>query len=139
MAQISDSNGDAPPTTMMIRNIPGRYSQNDLMMDLQDLGFHGAYDFLYIPMDKSTAANVGYAFVNFIDAFWAARSMQAFENYRFSRHQRSSPKVASVSVAHLQGLEKNLQHYEKTAVNMSRDKRRRPVVLPNMAKMFRSQ
>merc|ERR1719262_584888 len=47
-------NEDEPPTTMMIRNVPGRYSQNDLMMDLQDLGFAGTYDFLYIPMDKGT-------------------------------------------------------------------------------------
>jgi len=137
MAEMYDSAKNQPPTTMMIRNVPGRYSQNDLMMDLQDLGFHGAYDFLYIPMDKSTAANVGYAFVNFIDAFWAARSVQAFEGYRFTRHQRSSTKVAKVSVAHLQGLEKNLQHYEKTAVNLSKDKRRRPVVLPNMSALFR--
>jgi len=121
---------------MMIRNIPGRYSQNDLMMDLQDLGFHGAYDFLYIPMDKTTGVNVGYGFVNFIDAFWAARCAEAFDNYHFDRHQSFCTKIAKVSVAYLQGLEKNLQHYEKTAVNMSRDKRRRPVVLPNIAKMF---
>lgn len=136
MAQMYDSTKSEPPTTMMIRNIPGRYSQNDLMLDLQSLGFAGAYDFLYIPMDKSTAANVGYAFVNFIDHAWAKKCVELFENFRFTRQQKSCCKVASVSVAHLQGLEKNLQHYEKSAVNMSRDKRRRPVVVPNIAKMF---
>jgi len=121
---------------MMIRNVPGRYSQNHLMMDLQDLGLGQAYDFLYIPMDKSTAANVGYAFVNFIDAESAQKCVQLFQNYRFNRHQKSSTKVASVSVAHLQGLEKNLQHYQNAAVNMSRDKRRRPVVAPKIGKIL---
>jgi hypothetical protein len=137
MAQMFDSNKNEPPTTMMIRNIPGRYSQNDLMLDLADMGFAGAYDFLYVPMDKGTAANVGYAFVNFLDSNWAIKCKQMMEGYRFVRHHRSSTKVATVSVAHLQGLEKNLQHYENAAVNMSRDKRRRPVVVPNIAKMFK--
>jgi len=138
MLEKYNSARDGAPTTMMIRNIPGRYSQQDLMSDLQDLGLHGTYDFLYIPIDKSTAANVGYAFVNFTDATWAEKCKNAFENYHFWRRgqKRSSNKVAIVSVAHLQGLEKNLQHYENAAVNMSRDKRRKPVVLFNIAKIL---
>jgi len=90
----------------------------------------------YIPVDMGTAANVGYAFVNFVNASWAEKCKQAFANYNFWRHGRFTGKVASISVAHLQGLEKNLQHYEKAAVNMSRDKRRRPVVVPSIAKIF---
>jgi hypothetical protein len=136
MEEMFESTKDAPPTTMMIRNIPGRYSQNDLMGDLKDLGFAGTYDFLYMPMDKGTAANVGYAFVNFVNASWAEKCMRSLTSYRFTRHQRSSSKLATVSVAHLQGLEKNLQHYENAAVNMSKEKRRRPVVVANIAKMF---
>merc|ERR1740130_52741 len=119
----------------MIRNIPGRYTQEDFRMDLQDLGFAGTYDFLYMPVDKGTAANVGYAFVNFIDPSLAAQCMHTFENFRFTRHHRSS-KMARVSVAHLQGLEKNLEHYQNAAVNMSKEKRRRPVVFANIAKMI---
>lgn len=137
MVEKYNATRDEPPTTMMIRNIPGRYSQQDLMADLQELGLNGVYDFLYIPIDKNTAANVGYAFVNFVDAVWAEMCRQSFENYHFLRRgqKRSSKKVAIVSVAHLQGLEKNLQHYENSAVNMSRDKRRKPILLPSMAKM----
>jgi len=136
MEEMYNATKDEPPTTIMIRNIPGRYSQNDLMMDLKDLGFAGTYDFLYMPVDKGTAANVGYAFVNFVDPSYAEKCMRSFANHRFSRH-RSTSKLASVSVAHLQGLEKNLQHYENAAVNMSKEKRRRPVVVANIAKMVR--
>jgi len=133
----NDSSKDLPPTTMMIRNMPGRYSQKDLMMDLQDLGFAGTYDFLYIPIDKRTAANVGYSFVNFTDHRWAERCSTLFQGYRFSQQKRSSNKLGSVSVAFLQGLEANLRHYEHAAVNMSRDKRRKPVVMPNIAQACR--
>jgi len=135
MEEMFSSSKDEPITTMMIRNIPGRYSQNDLMMDLSDLGLAETYDFLYLPMDKATSANVGYAFVNFVLPSQAQQCIQSFEKFRFQRHQRSSNKWAKVSVAHLQGLEKNLAHYEKSAVNVCKEKRRRPVVLANIAKI----
>jgi hypothetical protein len=127
---------DAPPTTLMIRNIPGKYSQNDLMNDLKATGFGNSYDFLYLPIDKGTASNVGYAFVNFMDPAVAARCIKSFEGHRFNRHQRTSTKLARISVAHLQGLEKNLQHYENCAVNASKEKKRRPVIVANLSSMF---
>jgi len=136
MKELFTAGKAEPATTMMIRNIPGRYSQNDLMTDLKDLGFAGTYDFLYAPMDKGTTSSVGYAFVNFIHPSWAVKCKESFDNYRFSIGGRSSSKLGSVSVAHLQGLEKNLQHYEKTAVNMSKGKCQRPVVVANIAEVF---
>jgi len=136
MAEMYKTTKDAPPTTLMIRNIPGKYTQNDLMLDLKATGFGGAYDFLYLPIDKGTAANVGYAFVNFTESAMAAKCIMSFEGHRFVRHQRSSNKLARISVAHLQGLEKNLQHYENAAVNASKEKRRRPVIIANISSMF---
>merc|ERR1719215_686556 len=128
MAEMYKSTKGAPPTTLMIRNIPGKYSQDDLIMDLKDQGFDSTYDFLYLPIDKSTANNVGYAFVNFVDPATAAKCMESFEGHLFARVQRTPNKLAKISVAHLQGLEKNLQHYEKSVVNLSKEKRWRPLV-----------
>jgi len=120
-------------TTLMIRNIPNRYTQRELICELDDLGFAGTFDFLYIPLDKVTMSNVGYAFVNFTTKEWAKRCMDSFQNYRFKRHRKTSGKIAAVSVAHLQGLEANLAHYEKSAVNTAKLKQRRPVVMANIS------
>ncbi|CAJ1345962.1 unnamed protein product [Effrenium voratum] len=120
-------------TTLMIRNIPNRYSQRDLISELEDLGFAGKFNFLYIPLDKGTMANVGYAFVNFISKNWAQKCMEAFREYRFKRHRKTSGKIASISAAHLQGLEANLAHYERAVVNTAKLKQRRPVVIANIS------
>ncbi|CAE7260404.1 ML4 [Symbiodinium natans] len=122
-------------TTLMIRNIPNRYTQRELMQELEELGFANKFDFLYSPLDKGTMSNVGYAFVNFKTPQWAAQCMQAFQSYRFKRHRKTSGKVAAVSAAHLQGLEANLAHYEKTAVNTAKMKQRRPVVLASISSL----
>jgi len=128
-----NSVADEPPTTLMIRNIPSRYTQNDLMVDLKDKGLGGVYDFLYMPMDKGTSTNVGYAFVNFIHPSYAQTCMRLFQGHRF-RRPRAAGKIASVSVAHIQGLEKNMQHYENSAVNSAKATRR-PMIIANLAGM----
>jgi len=125
---------DAAPTTLMIRNIPNHYTQRQLINELDDLGFKGTFDFLYIPLDKGTMSNVGYAFVNFVEPEWAERCMAAFQNYRFKRHR----KIAAVSVAHIQGLEANLAHYENAAVNTAKLKQRRPVIMANISQTLSS-
>merc|ERR1711865_708565 len=53
-------------TTIMVRNIPNRYTREGLIEDLQE--FRGKFDFFYLPMDLSAHSNVGYAFINFVKA-----------------------------------------------------------------------
>ena len=84
--------------------------------------------------DKGTSANVGYAFINFVDPAVAAKFMQSFQGHCFMQHRRSSNnRLARISVAHLQGLEKNLQYYKKAA---RKGKGRRPVIVSNISKTF---
>jgi len=129
---------ESPPTTLMIRNIPNRYTQRELIIELEALGFTGTFDFLYVPLDKGTMSNVGYAFVNFIDPANAAKCMQAFHGYRFKRHRKVSGKIAAVSIAHIQGLEANLAHYKNAAVNTAKMKQRRPLVMANISQSILS-
>lgn len=115
-------------TTVMVRNIPNRYNQRDLMADIHDLGFDGCFDFLYLPVDAKMMKNVGYGFVNFLEAAQAISFMEALQKHRFRRYKYCT-KVASCSWAHLQGLSANLQHYERCAVRHAHLQLRRPVVL----------
>jgi RNA recognition motif-containing protein len=127
--QYQAASNEQPPTTLMIRNIPNRYTQQNLIQEMKSLGLGGTFDFLYVPLDKGTMSNVGYAFVNFVDHTWAERCMEKFQKHRFKKHH----KVAVVSVAHIQGLEANLAHYENAAVNSAKLKQRRPVVFANIS------
>eukprot|EP00440_Ansanella_granifera_P068926 gb/GFBE01074773.1/.p1 GENE.gb/GFBE01074773.1/~~gb/GFBE01074773.1/.p1 ORF type:complete len:354 (+),score=76.06 gb/GFBE01074773.1/:1-1062(+) len=131
-AEFSKCAPQGPPTTMMIRNIPNRYTQKEFMKELEGLGFGGTWDFLYLPVDKGTLCNVGYAFVNFLEPYWAARCMEVFKGYVFLRYRKARGKIAAVNVAHLQGLEANLRHYENSAVNLApRIKQQRgPIIMP---------
>merc|ERR1719220_2169592 len=124
---------EAPPTTMMIRNIPNRYTQRELIEELEHLGFAGGFDFLYSPTDFGTMGNVGYAFINFTHPDWVARFQRDLEGFVFAKHQKkSAKKAATVSVAHLQGLEANIRHYQKSALAVrARSKNCGPVIMPS--------
>mmetsp|Transcript_49644 Transcript_49644/g.98166 ORF Transcript_49644/g.98166 Transcript_49644/m.98166 type:complete len:289 (+) Transcript_49644:70-936(+) len=126
---------EGPPTTMMIRNIPNRYSQRELIREIENLGFHNTFDFFYAPIDTGTMGNVGYAFINFVHPAWAERCQQIVTGYIFKKHQQKARrKIATVSVAHLQGLQANIRHYENAAVNgRNRSKRCGPVIMTSIA------
>jgi hypothetical protein len=56
--------GEDPRTTVMVKNIPNKYTQRNLL-DLIDVNYAGTYDFFYLPIDFKNKCNLGYAFINF--------------------------------------------------------------------------
>lgn len=52
-------------TTIMVRNIPNKYTQ-DMLLELFENNNRKKFDFFYLPIDYNNNCNVGYAFVNFI-------------------------------------------------------------------------
>jgi len=130
-----NTDGKQAVTTLMLRNIPNRYTQAELISELEHLGFgSGSFDFFYLPVDKGTSSNVGYAFVNFVEESCAEKCLVVFQGHKFQKHRRSSGKTAAVSPAHIQGLEANLKHYENTAVNAAKNRQHRPVVIASMTR-----
>eukprot|EP00929_Paragymnodinium_shiwhaense_P076863 TRINITY_DN39575_c0_g1_i5.p1 TRINITY_DN39575_c0_g1~~TRINITY_DN39575_c0_g1_i5.p1 ORF type:complete len:659 (+),score=96.45 TRINITY_DN39575_c0_g1_i5:207-2183(+) len=104
----------APPewgnaTTVMMRHLPNKYTQSLLHEELGQDGFKGCYDFLYLPIDAETAANKGYAFINFVSSEEAWRFKLTYEGCRMKRF--NSSKTVAVSPAVLQGFEANYVHY----------------------------
>mmetsp|Transcript_77855 Transcript_77855/g.166953 ORF Transcript_77855/g.166953 Transcript_77855/m.166953 type:complete len:409 (-) Transcript_77855:68-1294(-) len=116
-----------PTTTMMLRNVPNKYSQNTLLQEINRLGFEGTYDFFYLPMDQHHRSNVGYAFVNFVETRDAERFRTTFSDHRFQKFH--SRKMGNVCAAHMQGLDANLRHFENRAVTLAPNDQYRPVVL----------
>lgn len=113
----------------MLRNIPNKFTQASLLEEIDKEGFDNSYDFFYLPMDVRNKTNVGYAFVNFVASADMARFQRCFEGYQFKKH--SSQKIATVSPAHVQGLERNIQQLAKKAVTHFNDSQYRPIVLRN--------
>lgn len=122
----------APPsdwantTTVMMRNIPNKYTQRMLLTEINHTGFLGTFDFLYLPIDPDTNANRGYAFMNFIDPGFAWMFKTSYEGRKMNRF--NSNKVVSVMPATLQGFEANYSHYSSARVNRG-DPAARPLFL----------
>lgn len=118
---------DVPVTTMMLRNIPNKYTQSDLLEEIDAAGFAGTYDFAYLPMDIQNHTNVSYAFINFVADAHASRFHGTFSERRFQTHQ--SRKISGVSAAHMQGLDANVLHFATKAVTHSKKSLYRPVIV----------
>jgi hypothetical protein len=104
-------------TTVMIRHIPCRYSQDELFQEVADMGL--AFNFLYLPPARRSPGNLGYAFVNFVHANQAHYFVEAFKGHAFVC-QPKSKKRAVVMFAKLQGFKENVEFYSGVKVSKSK-------------------
>merc|ERR1711974_13092 len=84
-------------------------------MGLDDEGFGGLYDFLYLPIDFKSRACLGYAFVNLVRPEIMGTFWSRFNGY--SRWVLPSRKICGVcwSGPH-QGLESHIERYRGSPV-----------------------
>eukprot|EP00929_Paragymnodinium_shiwhaense_P028585 TRINITY_DN16549_c0_g1_i1.p1 TRINITY_DN16549_c0_g1~~TRINITY_DN16549_c0_g1_i1.p1 ORF type:complete len:284 (+),score=53.91 TRINITY_DN16549_c0_g1_i1:93-944(+) len=99
-------------TTLMIRGIPNRYTQAQVVEELENRGMRNLFDFLYSPtVGPSARPNTGYAFVNFVSPEALRMSVPLLQNFHFCRYGGlDAVKPISFSVARTQGLEENVMH-----------------------------
>ncbi|EOX97888.1 hypothetical protein QUC31_015449 [Theobroma cacao] len=121
---------DGKETTIMIRNIPNRYTREMLkdfldqhcMLtnrdqvqsqngDADEEPLLSAFDFLYLPIDFVTKSNKGYAFVNFTNPQAARKFFDAWHHKRWQCFQ--SHKICEIYCAKLQGMEQLVKHFER--------------------------
>eukprot|EP00923_Selenidium_pygospionis_P006827 GHVN01011720.1.p1 GENE.GHVN01011720.1~~GHVN01011720.1.p1 ORF type:complete len:348 (+),score=50.82 GHVN01011720.1:491-1534(+) len=109
-----DEPTDNPPkTTVMLRNIPNKYTQ-PMILDVVNQKYKGLYDFFYLPIDFRNKCNVGYAFINFLATTFAQQFKKEFEGYKLLAFR--SHKVCETSWGRVQGLDANIEHYRNSAV-----------------------
>eukprot|EP00747_Dinoflagellata_sp_TGD_P168942 gnl/TRDRNA2_/TRDRNA2_196580_c0_seq1.p1 gnl/TRDRNA2_/TRDRNA2_196580_c0~~gnl/TRDRNA2_/TRDRNA2_196580_c0_seq1.p1 ORF type:complete len:265 (+),score=47.61 gnl/TRDRNA2_/TRDRNA2_196580_c0_seq1:51-797(+) len=112
--------------TVMMKNLPNRYSQQMLLEEIVKAGFLGSFDFLYLPLDPDTSVNRGYAFINFVDACEAQMFKAVFDGRKLSPN---SSKCVSVMPATTQGFEANYAHYSRSLLNCSGGPFTKPLIL----------
>ncbi|KAK0485878.1 RNA recognition motif 2-domain-containing protein [Armillaria novae-zelandiae] len=124
-------NGGDTRTTVMIKNIPNKMSDRDLLSFI-DKVCPRRIDFMYLRMDFKNGCNVGYAFVNFIQVedlllFAKKRLGQKWHVPRFSdrvlpltfgspRNMFSSEKVLQMSYANYQGKEALVEKFKNSCI-----------------------
>eukprot|EP00903_Cladosiphon_okamuranus_P021478 g19745.t1 len=111
-------------TTIMVRNIPNKYTQTMLLQEI-DASYRGAYDFFYLPIDFKNKCNVGYAFINFIDY---RRIVPFFREFNAQRWKNfNSEKVCAISYARIQGKASMISRFQNSSL-MEKDGEYRPLI-----------
>ncbi|KAG5250659.1 protein MEI [Salix suchowensis] len=117
-------NGEDTRTTLMIKNIPNKYTSKMLLASIDEI-HRGTYDFLYLPIDFKNKCNVGYAFINMVSPSHIISFYEAFNGKRWEKF--NSEKVASLAYARIQGKSALVTHFQNSSL-MNEDKRCRPIL-----------
>mmetsp|Transcript_34116 Transcript_34116/g.62426 ORF Transcript_34116/g.62426 Transcript_34116/m.62426 type:complete len:383 (-) Transcript_34116:251-1399(-) len=98
-------------TTIMLRNIPNKYTRKMLIDQLHLAGFKGDIDYLYLPTDFQNRCNVGYCFCNLRTPEARARLQQQFDGVAAQTCLPgfNSYKICQVTKAKWQGREENVR------------------------------
>ena len=113
-------------SSLMVRNIPNKYTQQMLLSEFAAAG-HGStkMDFFYLPIDFKNKCNRGYAFVNFVDY---RDIVPFFDEYNGTSWKRfNSDKICDITYARIQGKAAMLKRFENSAL-MEKDAEYRPKV-----------
>jgi len=109
------SPGTAAWTTVMMRNLPNDLSGHMLLDLLNEHGFRGLYNLVYLPMDYHRKAGFGYAFIDLVSHEAAERFREHFEG--FCDWGMVSHKVCTVSWSDaLQGKQAHIDRYRNSPV-----------------------
>ncbi|KAK6134959.1 hypothetical protein DH2020_031296 [Rehmannia glutinosa] len=118
------ANGEDIRTTLMIKNIPNKYTSKMLLAAIDET-HKGTYDFLYLPIDFKNKCNVGYAFINMVSPSHIITFYEAFNGKKWEKF--NSEKVASLAYARIQGKTALVSHFQNSSL-MNEDKRCRPIL-----------
>ncbi|KAF8638043.1 hypothetical protein AX16_010675 [Volvariella volvacea WC 439] len=110
--------GQDTRTTVMIKNIPNKMSDKDLITFINKVTPR-RIDFIYLRMDFQNGCNVGYAFVNFIQV----QDLLTFAKAKLGEkwNMFSSEKVLQMSYANYQGKEALVEKFKNSCIMDERE------------------
>lgn len=98
-------------TTLAVRNIPARYSQDMLLMEFQP---DGTFDLFYQPYSFRDGRTMGYVFINFRNHEMALAFQQKWHRQYLRDHGKT--KHLDVAAATVQGVRENLTQFNLRSV-----------------------
>ena len=98
--------GKDKSTTVMIRNIPNKYTDTILKDAL--IEFEGKYNCLYLPFDYEKKINKGYAFIDFVNPLHILYFYEKFNGKRWD--QLEGNKICELTRTHFQGINEMQKH-----------------------------
>jgi hypothetical protein len=133
--------GKDKSTTVMIRNIPIKYTDKILNDDL--IEFKGKYNCLYLPYDYEKNGNKGYAFINFVNPLHILYFYEKFNGRRWDQFE--SNKICELNCAHFQGINeiqkhaKNYRGQKKPNFYMNKNEANENMIIPTkyLAKLIK--
>ena len=93
-------------TTVMIRNIPIKYTEDILLEALEE--FKGKFNCLYMPFDYEKKGNKGYAFINFVNPLHILYFHEKFNGKKWPLFESS--KICELNSANFQGINEIQKH-----------------------------
>lgn len=93
----------------MIKNIPIKYTDNDLLDELKE--FKDKFDVLFLPYDFIKKGNRGYAFINFTHYLHILMFYTIFQNRLWTKYE--SKKICKLVAANYQGINQIKNHAER--------------------------
>jgi len=111
-------------TTVMVRNIPNKYTQQMLLQEI-NVNHKETYDFFYLPIDFKNKCNVGYAFINFISPLSIVEFYEEFNGRKWKNF--NSEKVCCISYARIQGKSSMISRFQNSSL-MDKDGEFQPLL-----------
>jgi len=96
-------------TTIMIKNIPSRCHQEEVLDAISQIGFASRYTFFYLPKKTGKMLNYGYAFIGLSTEQDVTDFRRSLDGFQFVR--RKSLKAIALAPAKIQGFHDNVQHF----------------------------
>lgn len=114
-------------STVMVRQVPRKCTQLELLGEINRRGFEGSFDYVYFPYDLKKKCNVGYGFLNFTEDRFAAAFHEAFDGTFLDNGSRFAGKPLRVHPATTQGFQANLFHFWQKNAGQHQDPHHSPL------------
>jgi len=112
-------------TTVMLRNIPNKYTTK-MLLNVLDRRFAKQYDYVYLPVDFVNHCNVGYAFINLRSPEIRIRFYRHFHAQKVKdvlpgfNSKKVLKQVCEVNRAKVQGSRENIRRIKQMSMLMQR-------------------